>query len=106
MPQLNAIGCGPVPDPRFRAPAPRVKADVARYRHAPRVACEATRPAQREATELVRNLVPQRFYSALPSGWAVQLGAYDSLAIAKEKWGVLKKRNDVLAAFPASSRSA
>src|SRR3546814_8826145 len=88
------------------APAPLIKADAASYRHAPRVASEATRPAQREATELVRHLVPQRFDSARPSGWAVQLGAYDSLAIAKEKWGVLKKRNDVLAAFPASSHAA
>ena len=29
-----------------------------------------------------------------------------SLGIAKEKWGVLKKRNGVLAAYPASSHSA
>src|SRR3546814_16643792 len=41
-----------------------------------------------------------------PDGWAVQLGAYDSLAIAKEKWGTLKKRNGVLGNFPASSHAA
>src|SRR3546814_12104509 len=41
-----------------------------------------------------------------PDGWAVQLGAYDSLAVAKEKWGTLKKRNDVLGGFPASSHAA
>jgi len=41
-----------------------------------------------------------------PDGWAVQLGAYDSLAIAKEKWGTLKQRNGVLGAFPASSHAA
>src|SRR3546814_9775981 len=106
MPQRNANGVVPVTELPSPAPAPLIKADAASYRHAPRVASEATRPAQREATELVRHLVPQRFDSARPSGWAVQLGAYDSLAIAKEKWGVLKKRNDVLAAFPASSHAA
>src|SRR3546814_2437026 len=106
MPQRNANGVGPVTELPSPAPAPLIKADAASYRHAPRVASEATRPAQREATELARHLVPQRFDSARPSGWPVQLGAYDSLAIATATWGVLKKRTDVLAAFPASSHAA
>jgi len=106
MPQRDANGVVPVTDLPSPGAAPLIKADAASYRHAPRVAGEAVRPAQREAAELARRLVPQRFDSARPSGWAVQLGAYDSLAIAKEKWGVLKTRNGVLAAFPASSHAA
>ncbi|WP_260583759.1 SPOR domain-containing protein [Sphingopyxis sp. PET50] len=36
----------------------------------------------------------------------MQLGAYDTLGIAKEKWGTLKRGNTLLASFPASSHSA
>src|SRR3546814_17607875 len=100
MPQRNANGVGPVTELPSPAPAPLIKADAASYRHAPRVASEATRSAQREATELVRHLVPQRFDSTRPSGWAVPLGAFDRLAPAKPKWGVLKKRNYVTFASP------
>ena len=53
-------------------------------------------------------LIPKAmgFDAKKPSGWAVQLGAYDSLGIAKEKWGGLKKRSAMLANFPASSHAA
>src|SRR3546814_14039019 len=56
MPQRNANGVVPVTELPSPAPAPLIKADAASYRHAPRVASEATRPAQREATALVRHL--------------------------------------------------
>ena len=46
------------------------------------------------------------FDAKKPSGWAVQLGAYDSLGIAKEKWGVLKRRSAMLSNYPASSHAA
>ena len=64
--------------------------------------------AQRQALELATRLIPAAmgFDSKNPNGWAVQLGAYDSLGIAKEKWGVLKKKNGMLATFPASSHAA
>src|SRR3546814_7030268 len=86
-----------------------ILAETTPYRAAPRVAGEGRiRPAQQQALELATVLVPKAmgFDAKNPDGWAVQLGAYDSLAIAKEKWGTLKKRNDVLGSFPASSHAA
>ena len=66
------------------------------------------RPAQKQALELATVLIPKAmgFDAKKPTGWAVQLGAYDSLGVAKEKWGSLKKRNAILASFPASSHAA
>src|SRR3546814_6493421 len=75
-----------------------ILAETTPYRAAPRVAGEGRiRPAQQQALELATVLVPRAmgFDAKNPDGWAVQLGAYDSLAVAKEKWGTLKKRNDV-----------
>src|SRR3546814_17792633 len=86
-----------------------ILAETTPYRAAPRVAGEGRiRPAQQQALELATVLVPRAmgFDAKNPDGWAVQLGAYDSLAVAKEKWGTLKKRNDVLGGFPASSHAA
>ncbi|MFY9351791.1 MAG: SPOR domain-containing protein [Sphingobium sp.] len=40
------------------------------------------------------------------SGWVVQLGAYDSPAIAKEKWLSMAGRNATLAAFPVLTSQA
>ena len=63
---------------------------------------------QTQALELATVLIPKAmgFDSKKPSGWAVQLGAYNSLGIAKEKWSSLKQHNGALAAFPASSHAA
>ena len=74
-----------------------------------RVAGEAAkeRPFHEEARALATKFMPQLAFDAKkPTGWAVQLGAYDSLGIAKEKWGSLKSRNAMLANFPASSHAA
>ncbi len=110
MPERTADGVVPVTDLPQPAPAADViLADAAPYRHAPRVAGEGRiRPAQKQALELATVIVPKAmgFDAKKPGGWAVQLGAYDSLAIAKEKWGTLKKRNGVLGRFPASSHAA
>lgn len=115
MPERTADGVVPVTElPQPAAAGEIILADAAPYRHAPRVAgaasakAETLRPAQRQALELATRLVPAAmgFDSKNPNGWAVQLGAYDSLAVAKEKWGVLKKRNAMLASFPASSHAA
>ena len=95
--------------PQPKAAAEVIMADAAPYRAAPRVAGEGRiRPAQQQALELATVLIPKAmaFNAKKPDGWAVQLGAYDSLGIAKEKWGSLKKRNGVLANFPASSHAA
>lgn len=104
MPQRDENGVVPVTElPR---PAPVIAADAKPYRAAPRVA--GVRPAQREATYIAGKAMPQAaaFDSKRPTGWAVQLGAYDSLGVAKEKWGVLRTKSGLLAAYPASSHSA
>ncbi|WP_168452509.1 SPOR domain-containing protein [Sphingopyxis microcysteis] len=110
MPERTADGVVPVTElPQPKPASEVIMADAAPYRAAPRVAGEGRiRPAQQQALELATVLIPKAiaFNAQKPSGWAVQLGAYDSLGIAKEKWGGLKKRNGVLANFPASSHAA
>ncbi len=110
MPQRDANGVVPVTElPSPVAAAPVIMAEAAPYRAAPRVAGEAAkeRPFHEEARALATKFMPQLAFDAKkPSGWAVQLGAYDSLGIAKEKWGALKSRNAMLANFPASSHAA
>jgi D-alanyl-D-alanine carboxypeptidase len=108
MPERGADGVVPVTElPQPKAAGEVIMADAAPYRAAPRVAGEGRlRPMQQQALELATKIVPKAFDSQKPSGWAVQLGAYDSLGIAKEKWGGLKKRNSTLAGFPASSHAA
>ena len=115
MPQRDENGVVPVTELPQPKAAPTVgeviMADAKPYRAAPRVAgdrVEAIRPAQREALELVTKILPKAmgFDAKKPSGWAVQLGAYDSLGIAKEKWSTLKKRSALLGNYPASSHAA
>lgn len=110
MPERNADGVVPVTElPQPKAAGEVIMADAAPYRAAPRVAGEGRiRPAQQQALELATVLIPKAiaFNAKKPTGWAVQLGAYDSLGIAKEKWGGLKKRSAMLANFPASSHAA
>lgn len=110
MPERTADGVVPVTElPQPKPAGEVILADAAPYRAAPRAQGEGRiRPAQKQALELATVLIPKAmgFDAKKPSGWAVQLGAYDSLGIAKEKWGVLKTRNSVLASFPASSHAA
>lgn len=110
MPVRGADGVVPVTQLPQPGPAGEViMADAAPYRAPPRVAGEGhIRPAQKQALELATMLVPKAmgFDAKKPAGWAVQLGAYDSLGIAREKWGTLKKRSAMLASFPASSHAA
>ena len=104
MPQRDANGAVPVTDlPTPTAAAPVILAEAAPFRAAP----QADRPFKEEAREMAAKFLPQLAFDAKkPSGWAVQLGAYDTLGIAKEKWGTLKKGNAMLAVFPASSHAA
>lgn len=110
MPERGADGVVPVTElPQPKGAGEVILADAAPYRAAPRVAGEGrVRPAQKQALELATVLIPKAmgFDAKKPTGWAVQLGAYDSLGVAKEKWGSLKKRNSILASFPASSHAA
>ena len=110
MPVRGEGGVVPVTElPQPKPAGEMILAETAPYRAAPRVAGEGRiRPAQQQALELATVLIPKAmgFDAKKPDGWAVQLGAYDSLAIAKEKWGTLKKRNGVLGNFPASSHAA
>lgn len=110
MPERNADGAVPVTElPQPKAAGEVILAEAAPYRAAPRGADEGRiRPVQAHALELATVLIPKAmgFDSKKPSGWAVQLGAYNSLGIAKEKWSSLKQHNGALAAFPASSHAA
>ncbi|GAO78005.1 MULTISPECIES: SPOR domain-containing protein [unclassified Sphingopyxis] len=110
MPERNADGVVPVTElPQPKPAGEVIMADAAPYRAAPHAQDEGRiRPAQKQAIELATVLIPKAmgFDAKKPTGWAVQLGAYDSLGIAREKWGTLKKRNGVLANFPASSHAA
>ncbi|WOF45339.1 SPOR domain-containing protein [Sphingopyxis indica] len=105
MPRRDASGVVPVTE--LPAPAPVIRAESENYRHAPRVAgANESALVARKASELAARITPQLFNAKAPSGWAVQLGAYDSLAVAKEKWGAIQKRNRTLAAFPGASYAA
>ncbi|MDO9366940.1 MAG: SPOR domain-containing protein [Sphingopyxis sp.] len=98
MPERNANGAVPVTElPQPNRAGEVIVAEAAPYR-----------VAQKQALELATVLIPKAmgFDAKKPNGWAVQLGAFDTLGIAKEKWGGLKKRNAALANFPASSHSA
>lgn len=112
MPQRDENGVVPVTELPTPQPSGEViMADAAPYRAAPRVAGEAAetlRPAQQQALELATVILPKAmaFDAKKPTGWAVQLGAYDSLGIAKEKWSTLKKKSSLLASYPASSHAA
>lgn len=109
MPQRDANGVVPVTQlPQPQAAGDVILADAAPYRAAPQDRAETVRPVQKLAMDLATRMVPRAmgFDAAKPSGWAVQLGAYDSLGIAREKWGSLKQRNAILANFPASSHAA
>lgn len=111
MPARSENGVVPVTELPQPKPAEVIRADAHPYRAAPRVAggrVEAIRPAQREALEFATKILPKAmaFDAKKPSGWAVQLGAYDSLGIAKEKWGALKTRSAMLGNYPASSHAA
>lgn len=111
MPERSADGAVPVadlPQPAAVKPAaPVLQADAAPYRAAPRVAGAAS-PAKAEARALAAAMMKPTasFDAKKPAGWAVQLGAYETLAIAKERWAGASRRNAVLAGFPASSHSA
>ena len=104
MPQRDANGVVPVTELPSPAAAPVILADAEPYRAAP----AAKRPFHEEARDLAVKFVPRlaAFDAKNPSGWAVQLGAYNTLGIAKEKWNTLRKRNDQLASLPASSHAA
>ena len=111
MPQRDENGVVPVTELPQPKAAEIILADAKPYRAAPRVSgerAETLRPAQKQALELATKILPKAiaFDSKKPTGWAVQLGAYDSLGIAKEKWGVLKKKSAMLGNYPASSHAA
>ena len=61
----------------------------------------ATQPAAR--MQQVAFIKP---VSAGASNWVVQLGAYDTAAIAKEKWMNMAGRSSALAAFPVLTSQA
>lgn len=110
MPERTPDGVVPVTDlPQPKPAGEVILADAAPYRAAPRIEGEGRiRPALKQAIAMANDMLPKAiaFNAQKPNGWAVQLGAYDSLGIAKEKWGTLKKRNTMLGNYPASSHAA
>ena len=96
----------------YRAP-PRVAGASELAAAAKPVAKPAAKPAERPAAAEARALAARvtlprarSFDASKPSGWAVQLGAYDSLGVAKHKWAMLTRNIALLKDFPASSQSA
>ena len=57
-------------------------------------------PASRRLTTRIAKVPALRPATGSASNWVVQLGAYDSAAIAKEKWFAMARRNGTIAAFP------
>lgn len=69
------------------------------------------RPATTDARVLAARVTApamraRNFDAKKPAGWAVQLGAFDTLGIAKEKWAAASRAHANLREFPASSQSA
>jgi Flp pilus assembly protein TadD len=65
-------------------------------------------PGLSAATPIAR-MQQAAFIQPVPTGasnWVVQLGAYDSAAIAKEKWMAMAGRSNMLAAFPVLTSQA
>ena len=80
----------------------RAKPDGAKaHAKAQNAVASATQPAAR--MQQVAFIKP---VSAGASNWVVQLGAYDTAAIAKEKWMNMAGRSSALAAFPVLTSQA
>jgi D-alanyl-D-alanine carboxypeptidase len=91
------------------AEAQTILADATPYRSAPAAGPTPVRAAAAEARALAAQVTaprPRSFDAKKPSGWAVQLGAYDTAAVAKDKWSALSRSNPMLKSYPASSQSA
>jgi Flp pilus assembly protein TadD len=73
---------------------------------APAKAVARTQPAV--ATQPAARMQQAAFIKPVgsPSNWVVQLGAYDSAPIAREKWMAMAGRNNALAAFPVLTSQA
>lgn len=96
-------------EPYRAAPEP-VPAPVAKAAPVAKVAPVRTAAAPAKAKPVVaavpaKSAAPVVFDAKKPAGWAVQLGAYDSLAIAKDAWARIAARNPELGKFPASSHA-
>lgn len=125
QPAIRSVELPMPTSPAKVAEAQMILAETTPYRSAPRGAAAAPvrsasavpaavageRPAATEARALAArvNAAPVRarsFDAKKPSGWAIQLGAFDSLGIAKEKWAAASRAHDALREFPASSQAA
>lgn len=123
VPSIRAVELPMPTTPAKAAEAEVILADKTPYRAAPRVAgteeltvaakpsaaAPAPRPAASEARTLAARVSLPRaraFDAKKPSGWAVQLGAYDTLGIARDKWAAFSRANVLLKDYPASSQAA
>lgn len=87
--------------------APVVPAQAAPVRVASRPVAAEQRAAR--AVAPVARMQKVAFIKPVTSGasnWVVQLGAYDSAAVAKEKWMTMAGRSGTLAAFPVLTSQA
>ncbi|MET0369915.1 MAG: tetratricopeptide repeat protein [Sphingobium sp.] len=74
-----------------------------------RIAGKATAPSAVAAATPVARMQQVAYLKPVGNGasnWVVQLGAYDTAAIAKEKWTGLTRGNAALAAFPVLTSQA
>lgn len=91
-------------NPAANMPAPARIAAPRRAAAAP-ARKAAVRPPVRVAAAPVARMQKVAFIkpAANASNWVVQLGAYDSAAIAKEKWATGFGRNDAIGTFPVQT---
>lgn len=67
---------------------------------------QARQAVRQSAAARVQQVAFVKPVNAGASNWVVQLGAYDTGAIAKEKWMAMTARNSALAAFPVLTSQA
>lgn len=106
----------PTPQPVEAAPAPVVPAISTPIRTAARdfvienrSAKQAPKAGRIAAPAPVARAQQVAFLKPVSTGasnWVVQLGAYESAAVAREKWAVMTRGNATLAAFPVLTSQA
>lgn len=98
-------GAGAVSLPRTQGPVPALRVSIAPVRLARRAtpplrATPAPRATQRLVASARLQQAAYHLAAAGNSNWVVQLGAYDSAGIAREKWFAMARRNSALAGYP------
>lgn len=102
-PPIIRAPAAPVRTAAAPAPAPRFIVEQSGQRKAAPAAPVRTAAAPAARMQRVALVRP---VTGTPSNWVVQLGAYDSAAVAKAKWMSMAGANPDLAAFPVLTSQA